>query len=73
MKTQPESPATSGLATYVDQAVSRSAGAGWWGGTWPRNGSGGGGGAPNGMAWEEAYLYGRFVMSRLAPPCEAAP
>ena len=44
--------------------------AGWWGRSWPRNGSLGGG-VPNGTAWQHAYTYGKYVMSRLEPDCDA--
>eukprot|EP01047_Picozoa_sp_COSAG01_P026435 COSAG01_NODE_1704_length_9434_cov_159.120193_2_plen_683_part_00 len=69
MHTEPARPATSGTATYVDQALSRAAGAGWWGRSWPRNASATVG-VPNGTSWEHAYQYGKYVMSRLQPQCE---
>ena len=45
-------------------AVSRSACAGWWGRSWPRNG-GDDGALPNDSAWQHAYTYARCVQSRL--------
>ncbi len=54
--------------TYVDMAVARSAGPGWWGKTWPRNTSTAG---VNDTAFAHAYAYGSWIKSRLQPDCDA--
>jgi hypothetical protein len=48
---------------YVDIAVSRTAGPGWWGKTWPRNVSDGGCSNPamNASAWARSYDIGACV------------
>jgi len=55
--------------TDIDIAVSRCAGPGWWGKSWPRNDSSSG--TPNGTDWEHLYTYGSWIKSRLEPDCDA--
>jgi len=56
--------------TYVDMAVARSAGPGWWGKTWPRNTSSSSSGGVNATEFQHAYEYGSWIKSRLEPSCD---
>ena len=59
--------------SYVDIAISRSAGAGWWGYTWPRNVSAASSSNPamNASAWGRSYALGAYIQSQLDPDCDS--